>query len=539
MLRSTPQLIASQMSTTNPFEQIQKRTSKLESEFQMLLDGQSACLLRYYEEEQNGSGDGSLQQRQKQNQGEKKVSLSAARHGISRNINAMAVLKREEEKLLCEQLQSRENAITALNKHAKRTTELTADITSINSGSGHKALSDLNKEVLSTEATIRDLELQLQEKKAHRERLLSLVGKEEKAAQARLATKKASLRDEQQSLERYIHSSPIQPLAIISSCPPPFYVLNPSERTLEIAEEQWSTEHSKLSHLLQRTRAEIAALDEGAILWQQSLQLILGFEKRLSEELRLENKDPVEYYSPTNSDRRNKILEELNSSTTKLAHFYRVAETRGWKLLVCCIGTEVEMFHVATPKLVGSLAPQEVQNSKPMSKTLPPRFRNENASEGGFASGHQDAIGDKTIQKSPLISHGDDEGDRLDTGSPSTGSKIRNIHEGGLPHAMSDYMSFREDKNATPRPAHPDWLKAKRSSKNAAYDDGVLLLDTEAIPGRHHQLSANTGDNIDLLDQNNTTPKPIMNKEKAPEQAKQTPATTHLNSSSNDTPNHT
>lgn len=529
-----PLVIAFEMARTNPFAQIKKHTFKLEREFQMLLDAQSSCLSATHDIEESGyGGGGGGDTRGKQGCNEKKITLAAARRRITEGIKAMTAVKKEEEKLLSEHLHNRDNGIRALSKYGRRMAKLTANIANINSASGHKVLSALKHEVRATDAAIQDLESQLRDKKAHRQRLLLRMGKEETAVQAKLSAQKETLLHEKRNLQGYIRSSTIQPLAIISPYPPPFYVLNPSERTLEMAKDQWSAESAKLHHLLQATRAEIHALDEGAILWQQSLRLIARFEKRLSKELRIEARDPVEYYSPKKCGQRRSLLQDLESSTAELKKLYRTAEANGWKLLVCCIGAEVEIFHAAAPELAWSLSIQENQDSDLISRASTDGPGNEDTRGEEAVTGRQeDKVSEQNANDSHLFSQFEDSRDSS-SASPSTRTKIRSISRSRSPQSVVGHSKSQDD-NESLDPTNARLFGAKPSSKGPSQDG----TSSEANTGLHHFLSS-PGDNTDLIDQTSPIPHTDENNEDTSEQAKQTRASTYRNTASNDIPGHT
>jgi hypothetical protein len=140
-----------------------------------------------------------------------------------------------------------------------------------------------------------------------------------------------------------------------------FLRLRPERRTTHMAREWWEGEVA----LLERRKAEVdrdrAALEEGVEVWNGTVQLVSEFEAALRREMRGEQGDakgkrregePAEPPQPVSPETA--MYAQLDKMATVIAGLQerlRIAEDRGWNLLICAIGAELEAFWQAEAML--------------------------------------------------------------------------------------------------------------------------------------------------------------------------------------------
>lgn len=148
-----------------------------------------------------------------------------------------------------------------------------------------------------------------------------------------------------------------------------FVSISPKRRTYELAKEMWKAEQKQLTCALKRVTLEQEALEEGSKLWESVSSMVTAFEFDLRTGLeKLGALSPTILPSPSSSpppltmpgDSDNtKSMEELamrmDKAIRELESSYRIAEEKGWKLLLCSIGAELEAFKQGRHVLKDSL----------------------------------------------------------------------------------------------------------------------------------------------------------------------------------------
>ncbi|CAK7265769.1 hypothetical protein SEPCBS119000_001681 [Sporothrix epigloea] len=132
-----------------------------------------------------------------------------------------------------------------------------------------------------------------------------------------------------------------------------FLQLLPERRTAEMAEFWWENDIRLLEKRRTAVIAERAALDEGGTVWQEAVRLVSGFEANLRKEMTVTSKDEhggggiKKANSPTPEERMQSQLQATAKVSKSLQSLVQKAEEKGWNLLVCAIGAELEAFQEA------------------------------------------------------------------------------------------------------------------------------------------------------------------------------------------------
>jgi len=132
--------------------------------------------------------------------------------------------------------------------------------------------------------------------------------------------------------------------------------------------ESWTLEREALLAKRDQANVESEALLEGMVLWDETLSLVYSFEDRLG----------LLISGRRGGDISRDIMQGLEGVVEVLEQKLNSAEDRGWKLLVCCIGAELEAFKEAKEVMKKSLG----VTSAPSTKT-PKQASVESGGDGG------------------------------------------------------------------------------------------------------------------------------------------------------------
>ena len=146
-----------------------------------------------------------------------------------------------------------------------------------------------------------------------------------------------------------------------------FASMPPKRRTYELARETWMAEQKELARVLKRVTLEQEALEEGSRLWGSVSDLVTTFEGDLRAGLEKVAQHHPSINLPSQStagisddandsvESIDKLAARMDKVTAEIERSYRTAEERGWKLLLCCIGAELEAFRQGRHVLKDSL----------------------------------------------------------------------------------------------------------------------------------------------------------------------------------------
>lgn len=285
--------------------------------------------------------------------GKRKFGLRAAREGILKSMHDILKLREEQQEIIGAQIGGRNVALMEINKLSSKKTGLEESIAAIQNDSGIRKGAELKEEARNLEADINELETRLYEMKARHRRILDEISQHENAVEAKLSSYKASLSLVESNIRECLRYPPVEPLASVAA-DTTFYSLNPKRRTLDMAKAHWKNEKVALENKQQEINLEVEALVEGVDVWKQVVTAVSGFERRLKAEMRrfIQTKSqllqPDTSISEKSKDEQVKaILEDLEHTSSFVAEKLELAEEKDWRLLVCCIGAELEALKEA------------------------------------------------------------------------------------------------------------------------------------------------------------------------------------------------
>ncbi|KAF9735543.1 hypothetical protein PMIN06_000530 [Paraphaeosphaeria minitans] len=263
----------------------------------------------------------------------KKVGLTAARKGIYKRIQQLASVKAEELNYLDQDLHDLDGIVGQTDTWTKKRARLEQKIREIEQGESNFARTKaLHTEASNLERAIRQKEDELAALKARHRSVLSELESGENAVEAKLSSYKTSLA----ILDRNVASFLARPpdTSHVSLSPSSYLSLPPPRRTLDMAYEYWADEHTQLVDKCEQVDIERAALDEGAILWNDVVRRITSFETVLQDMMQPSSAA----LAPAN------IIAKMDATIKYLEEKVNFVKSRDWNLLFLAIGAELEAF---------------------------------------------------------------------------------------------------------------------------------------------------------------------------------------------------
>ncbi|RAL15977.1 uncharacterized protein BO97DRAFT_403164 [Aspergillus homomorphus CBS 101889] len=282
-----------------------------------------------------------------------KIGLRAAREGIFNSIYDLLKLREEEHELLIAQVDERHNALQDIDGFNTKRAGLEDAISTIQENKEGQRTRELREESYRLEEDIHEMETRLSQMKARQQHVIRELSHMENSVESTLSSYKASLSLLESSVRKYLQDPPVRPLPTKSG-DATFFSLNPKRRTLALAQEHWTKEQADLRHREGEVKAEIEALEAGGGVWKQVVGEVTGYEKRLKSKMRRYMQKQSQRQSPTDplqntpeDDIARDVLEDLGHTSERVEYKLELAESKNWKLLVCCISAELQALHEA------------------------------------------------------------------------------------------------------------------------------------------------------------------------------------------------
>lgn len=295
----------------------------------------------------------------------KKLGVSGARKGISRSLAELADLKAEEDASLTAALSARKQALTKLRKLATRQSDIVEELHALETDDQEplkrefETLDDEHKGVCTE---IEDLEKRLASLKSRRRNLESQMHDVKNRREAGLSGYKNALKEVEDTVKTFLARPPVKPLDVaaltenaqddVERPPSPggveFMHLRPERRTIDMARDWWQSEVSILETRQAQVDTERIALEEGGEVWEEVANIVLDFEAALRKQMTTVNIDEKgKARELTAAETLKQQHDNIAGVTARLDERLRVAEEKGWNLLIAAIGAEVMAFNEA------------------------------------------------------------------------------------------------------------------------------------------------------------------------------------------------
>ncbi|KAK4217427.1 hypothetical protein QBC37DRAFT_276972 [Rhypophila decipiens] len=299
----------------------------------------------------------------------KPLGLRATRAGLARNITLLADLKAEEDANLASALSVRKKALSQLRKLAVRKDGIAEELRTLEASEEaplSQDIRELEEEHQGVTTEISELEERLVGLRNRRRWLEGRMEDTKNLREASLSGYKGALKEVDSKVLTILRKPPVKPLDIEAIAGPPmsnshelvdqspggteFLRMRPERRTIEMAREWWEGEVRILERRKQEVDKERTALEEGVEVWKTAVELITNFETGLRQELRggqAENAGKGKSVALTPEQAMHGQLEKMATVMAGLGECLQIAEERGWNLLICAIGAELEAFREA------------------------------------------------------------------------------------------------------------------------------------------------------------------------------------------------
>ena len=296
------------------------------------------------------------------------VGLRAARRGIWQTIRQLSAVKSAEDGYLETDQHEDARVLQQLDAWERKRTGLHREITDIEREEGGETLQNLHGQADRLGEEIQEMEISLAQMKSRHRQLLDEIAGIENSVQSKLSSYQNSLRELDSDIQSFLKRAPEREdqSASITS---PFLMLPAKRRTLSIAKEYWQDKLTDVEKTRKHVQVERDALDEGAVVWKEVVNTVTDFESVLKEEmagLALENdKERLRQRTATLVERMEQTLRSIQGRFTS-------AQEKDWKLLICCIGAELEAFTRGKEILDSLLRPEEPEEQQSNGHARPP-----------------------------------------------------------------------------------------------------------------------------------------------------------------------
>ncbi|KAK0649284.1 hypothetical protein B0T16DRAFT_327336 [Cercophora newfieldiana] len=374
----------------------------------------------------------------------KPIGLRGARSGLTRTIAQLADLKVEEDASLALALSTRKKALAQLRKLSARRAGIAEELGALEAEEEEplaRELRELGEERDGVKGEIAELEERLVGLRNRRRWLDGRIEDVRNRREAGLSGYKGALREVEGRVSALLSKPPIKPLdlEVIASSRAQgsengshvgehneqspggteFLRMRPERRTLEMARDWWESEVSLLERRKEEVDKERVALEEGVEVWKSVARLVTDFESDLRREINGnfgDRGEGADTSSPSASSEQAMYaqLGKMAAVIEGLEQRLRIAEDKGWNLLLCAIGAELAAFKEAEQMLRQALREAGFDVSEPddhgvdgeetyyTAETATPRLSRSTSNIRPFADKH-----DKREKGELLDLHGD------------------------------------------------------------------------------------------------------------------------------------
>lgn len=301
---------------------------------------------------------------------QKRAGISDARKGIATSMAQLANLKVEEDASILSALSTRKQALARLRKLSTKHDGIAGELSSLETDEAEplaRELDELGSEHRAVCSEIEELQRRLTELRTKRRHLEHRIDGVKNRREAGLSGYKNALKEIEDTTNNFLARPPVRPLDVEAlltnstniegpkSTPGgiEFMNLRPERRTIDMAREWWESEVRILEQRQAQVDTERAALEEGGHVWEEVVSHVLDFETGLRKLMTGVMASSVhaakgkEHELPAKETILKLQYEKINTVVMGLEQRLRVAEDKGWNLLIAAIGAELEAFKQA------------------------------------------------------------------------------------------------------------------------------------------------------------------------------------------------
>jgi hypothetical protein len=341
----------------NQFLLLERRERSIQAELQTYLDAQSEGLIQGLDRESlpgrsslGGSDAGSstptshsVRNHSLNSSGaipirqpkQKRTGLRGARRGLLRGVSELVMVKEDQLLIISDEIARRKDALSQLSIWEKRILAAETEFKRGNSQDETRELEQLRDEETAVEHEIAELEERLMQMKARKKWLGDRIKERVNREESRLSSWRGAIRESEREVRGFLKRPPVETSTVLGG-EEGFLSLPPARRTLAMARECWEKEIAQLSSKNEDVEVERQALEEGAGLWQDVVDVVNNFEDELKRDMSSTGGHDVEALQGH--------VTKMGSAIERLASAAQTAEDNKWNLLICAIGAELEAF---------------------------------------------------------------------------------------------------------------------------------------------------------------------------------------------------
>lgn len=264
------------------------------------------------------------------------IGVRVVRKSIRAAMRQLAHVKAEETRLLDHERSGNDAVVQRLAGWTDQKEDLERHIREIEQGEEGAKTQALKDEAHVLDGEIQELEAKLRDMKSRHRRLLSDIAEIENSVQSKLSSYKASLSILDGDIQAFLKAPPMRDRHPSEA---PFFKIPPKRRTLNLAKDHWEEQQASVDKMRKETETEREALEQGAVMWSDVVHSINEFEKHIAEAT--QNHDSSADPTAEAKD----LIAHLDETMNHIESQLELAEERGWRLLVACIGAELSALH--------------------------------------------------------------------------------------------------------------------------------------------------------------------------------------------------
>ena len=288
----------------------------------------------------------------------KGVSLRGARKGLGADMEELASIKRQEVGILENSMEQREAVLKKVGVWEERIQMFQKQLAGAADvgvdDEEEREVAELRGEEKAVENEIREMEDRLAQMRARRGWIRERIREGENKREARLSSYRGALREVEGEVREFLRRPPLlnaAPAAVNEDDGVGGFMDLPiGRRTLGMAREFWGREIEEIDRRKLDVESERMALDEGARIWGDAVKSVVEFEDRLRVQMKGDMQD---------SEVLKEQVRNMGRVIEGLEGHLKVAEEKGWNLLICALGAEVEAFREGEGILKGALGMTE------------------------------------------------------------------------------------------------------------------------------------------------------------------------------------
>lgn len=267
----------------------------------------------------------------------KKIGLRSARRGISKTIRELSQIKDEEARVLQYEIDQRDSSLSTIENMSSKEQGLREAISEFQAEPATTRISDLKATERELGNEIHELETRLFKMQARQRHLLREIQAADNGVQSKLSSYKNALQLAEKEARSFLARPPLQEDG--ANQKRGVWALPPQRRTLEMAREQLREEQNGFGSQIEGLMGEKQALDEGGNVWADVVREVGELETMLQGEMQTLNSSS---HGKKAEGGMRRILERMRDAQRHVEELLRISEEKDWKLLVCCIGAELE-----------------------------------------------------------------------------------------------------------------------------------------------------------------------------------------------------